>query len=592
MIPPRLTWLLPDPIEPPPVLTGFSPPVATLLARRGIRTDAEAAHFLNAGALDLPPVSLMTDADAALDRIDRAVTAGEQIAIWGDYDADGMTAVAVWVLALRRLGVEPIRYVPSRLAEGYGLSVEGLRSLAGRGVRLVVTCDCGVGNVAEVAVARELGMDVVVTDHHVPPAVLPEAVAVVDPHRADCRYPNPDLTGAGLAFRLASELLVRRGVAAPDLAALAAIGAIADVAPMTGESRAIVRLGLAQLATTTHPGLRGLVARAAEDPSRPTARDVGFGIVPRLNAAGRIADAELALDLLVATEPATAEALLAELETVHARRQELTRLAVTRARVLASATPGTQPLALRDDEWPAGLLGLVAGRLADELARPVAAATLVEAEVRGSVRAPADFDVSIGLDACAEHLAKRGGHAAAGGFSAAPEAWDAFVTAFAALPRPLPEDWPGALAQPNEVAIDLVLSGRHLDWPLLEEIEGLAPFGAAHGEPVLAITGLVVGEARRVGADGSHLSMRMRKGLETLDAIAFGLNPERPTPEPGLAVDLVATLESRTFEGEPRLQLRVLDYASADESPVRLRRRGAAVAGSAAPEGGVLPVAS
>jgi single-stranded-DNA-specific exonuclease len=576
MIPPRLTWLLPVPIE-PPSLAGFSPPVATLLARRGILTDEQAVHFLNAGAADLPPVALMTDAEAALGRIDRAVREGEPIAIWGDYDADGMTAVAVWVLALRRLGVDPVRYVPSRLAEGYGLSVRGLRSLAERGIRLVVTCDCGVGNVAEVATARELGIDVVVTDHHVPPAILPAAAAVVDPHRPDCAYPNPDLTGAGLAFRLATELLARRGVVASDLAALAAIGAIADVAPMTGESRAIVRLGLAELATTTHPGLRGLVARVAEDPTRPTARDVAFGIVPRINAPGRIADAELALDVLVATDPERAAGLLAELEAVHARRQELTREAVARAREMTDGIPGIHPLAVRDDTWPAGLLGLVAGRLADELARPVAAATLVEREVRGSIRAPADFDVTVALEACGAYLSKRGGHRAAGGFSADPSAWEGFVAAWQALPRPLPEGVEIAIGKPGDVPIDLVLPARYLDWSLLREIADLAPFGAGHPEPLLAVTGLTVGDARRVGALDSHLSFRLRKGHETLDAIVFGLDAERPTPEPGMALDVVGTLESRTLDGQPRLQLRLLDYASTEVSPIVGRRRAVPV---------------
>ncbi|HET9497734.1 MAG TPA: single-stranded-DNA-specific exonuclease RecJ [Candidatus Limnocylindria bacterium] len=573
MIRPRFDWLLPAPLDRLPTLTGFGAPVATLLVRRGIQTDAEAARFLNAGATDLPSLDQMTDAEAAIDRIERAVVEGESIAIWGDYDADGMTAVAIFVLALRHLGVEPIRYVPSRLAEGYGLSVEGLRSLAGRGVRLVVTCDCGVGNAAEVAVARELGMDVVVTDHHVPQGILPAAVAVVDPHRADCAYPNRDLTGAGLAYRLATALLARRGLEAPDLAALAAIGAIADVAPMTGESRAIVRMGLAELAATTHPGLRGLVARGADDPARPTARDVGFGIVPRLNAAGRIADAELALDLLVATDPAHAESLLAELEAVHERRRELTTVAIEGARGLAADLTGSGPLALRDDAWPAGLLGLVAGRLSDELARPVAAATLVESEVRGSIRAPADFDVAVALEAVGEHLAKRGGHAAAGGFSMAADRWDGFATAFGALPRPLPAGLMEAPLAADALPVDLVLPARYLGWSLLSEIGSLAPYGAGNAEPVLAVTGLIVGDARRVGVGAGHLSMRMRKGLETIDAIAFGVAADRETPEPGLALDLVGTLESRTLDGEPRLQLRVIDYATADASPLASRRR-------------------
>lgn len=572
MIEPRFAWLLPPPLEHPPLLAGFGAPVATLLARRGFWTDADLARFLNAGTADLAPLELMTDAMAALDRIDAAVLSREPIAIWGDYDADGMTAVAIWVLALRRLGVEPVRYVPSRLAEGYGLSIDGLRSLAGRGVRLVVTCDCGVGNRVEVQAARELGMDVVVTDHHIPPAVLPAAVAVVDPHRSDCAYPNPDLTGAGLAYRLATALLARQGLAGPDLAALAAIGTIADLAPMTGECRAIVRLGLAELAVTRHPGLRGLVARAREDPGPPTARDVGFGIVPRLNAAGRIADAELALDLLVEEDPNAAQARLAELEEVHLRRRELTTVAIDTARQLAAAAPGVGPLALRHDDWAPGLLGLIAGRLADELARPVAAAALLESEIRGSVRATPDFHVTLGLEACGAHLTKRGGHAAAGGFSALPEAWDAFAAAFSALPRPFPPDAAEVVARPGQLSVDLVLTARHVGWLLLGELAQLAPYGPGHEQPMLAVTGLTVGDARRVGAGADHLSIRLRRGAETIDGIAFSVGAERETPPAGAAIDVVATLEERTFEGEPRLQLRVLDYATADASPLAGRR--------------------
>ena len=244
MIAPRLEWLLPDPVAEPPAFAGFGRPVSTLLARRGFIGDVDLQAFLQAGAGALHDLSRMADAAVALDRIDLAVASGEPIAIWGDYDADGMTAIVVWVIALRRLGADPRRYVPSRLAEGYGLSEPGLRQLAADGVRLVITCDCGVSNGAEVEVARGLGIDVVITDHHLPPPVLPRAVAVVDPHRPDCAYPDPDLTGAGLSYKLAAALLSRHGQPTEGLAAVAAIGTIADMAPMTVESRAIVRLGL------------------------------------------------------------------------------------------------------------------------------------------------------------------------------------------------------------------------------------------------------------------------------------------------------------------------------------------------------------
>ncbi len=574
MIPPRLDWLLPEPVPEPPTFVGFGRPVATLLARRGFRDDAQLIAFLEAGAGALHDLSRMADADRALDRIDAAIAAGERIAIWGDYDADGMSAIAVWVLALRALGVEPVRYVPSRLAEGYGLSTGGLDRLRAAGVDLVITVDCGIVNLAEVEHANEIGLDVIVTDHHLPLASLPAAVAVVDPHRPDCAYPDPDLTGAGLSYKLASALLARRGLAVPDLAGVAAIGTVSDLAPMTGESRAIVRLGLAELAVTERAGLRALLARAAEHPEAPTARDLGFGIAPRINAAVRIAEAELAISLMIEEDPAAAERIADELEAVHLERRALTTTVVDQARALVAGNDDTNPLVIRGDDWAPGLLGLVASRLVDALARPVAVAALVGDEVRGSVRAPADFHVAAALEATAAHLLKRGGHAGAGGFSAHPAAWDAFVVAFSALPRP----WPGGdvpAERPGRVVVDLVLPAMHLGWSLADELDRLAPYGPGHVEPMLAVTGLRLADARRVGADGQHLAFRLRRGLEVIDAIAFGVGAEREIPDAGGSVDLLGTLERDTFQGLPRLRIRVVDFADASLSPLQQRRLAA-----------------
>jgi len=572
VIAPSLEWLLPEPLLDPPAFTGFGQPVSTMLGRRGFRDDDQLTRFLTAGAGALHDLSRMADAERALDRIDAALEEGERIAIWGDYDADGMTAIVVWVLALQRLGADPIRYVPSRLAEGYGLSASGLRALAAKGVGLVVTCDCGVSNAAEVEVARSLGIDVVITDHHLPPAVLPRAIAVVDPHRPDCAYPDPDLTGAGLSYKLAAALLARHGASTEGLAAIAAIGTVADMAPMTGESRAIVRLGLDELAGTSHAGLRALLARSCEAPGQPTARDLGFGLIPRINAAGRIADAELAMALLLERDAARAEVLANELEVIHEQRREMTKVAVETALLLAAETPGDAPLVVRDDAWVPGLLGLIAGRLADSLARPVVAAALVGEEVRGSVRAPSDFHAAAALEACNEHLLKRGGHAGAGGFSLAPAAWDSFVAAFVVLGRPFPAATGGEPQRPGRVPIDLVLHARHVNWALAGELERLAPYGPGHVEPVLAVTGMRVAAVRRVGAREAHASFRMRRGIETFDAIAFGLDAGRALPEPGCELDLVGTLERDSFGGLPRLRLRVLDYAEAGASPLLARR--------------------
>jgi single-stranded-DNA-specific exonuclease len=471
--------------------------------------------------------------------------------------------------------VEPLRHVPSRLAEGYGLSRGGLERLRAAGASLVITCDCGVANAVEVEQAREIGLDVIVTDHHLPSGELPRAVAVVDPHRPDCAYPDPDLTGAGLAFKLASALLERRGCATADLAGVAAIGTVADMAPMTGESRAIVRLGLAELAGTSRAGLRALLARAAELPTEPTARDLAYAVAPRINAAGRIAEAELAMSLLLEEDPAAAERIADELEAVHLERRALTTRTVEQAMAAAAEIAGDGPICLRNDGWPPGVLGLVATRLVESLGRPVAVAAAVEGELRGSVRAPTDFHVALALEACAPLLLKRGGHPAAGGFSLRADGWDAFVAAFSALPRPFPAD-PGLAPQRSlALTIDLVLPAVHLGWPLADELQSLAPFGPGHVEPLLAVTGLHVAEARRVGASSDHLALRMRRGPEIFDAIAFGTPADRPIPEAGTALDLVGTLERDLFQGLPRLRLRVLDYADRDASPLAARRRDA-----------------
>jgi single-stranded-DNA-specific exonuclease len=574
VIGPRLEWHLPEPLLDPPAFTGFGRPVSTLLARRGFRDDAQLAAFLNAGQEALHDVSLMADADVALARLECALDQGERIAIWGDYDADGMTAVVVWSIALRALGAEAIRHVPSRLAEGYGLSNGGLERLAAAGVTLVVTCDCGVVNVAEVAHARSLGVDVIVTDHHLPAGDLPQAVAVVDPHRLDCAYPDPDLTGAGLAYKLATALLARRGAAASDLAGMGAIGTVADLAPMTGESRAIVRLGLAELAATRRAGLRTLLARSCDSPGQVTARDLAYNVAPRINAAGRIAEAELAITLLLEEDPAAAERQADELEDVHRQRRDLTSSAVAEARTMVEGLEGTGPIALRNEAWAPGIVGLIAGRLADALERPVAVAAPAGDELRGSVRGPVDFHAAAALEACAAHLTKRGGHAAAGGFSVAPDNWDRFLSAFQALPRPFPPS-AATVAPAGRITIDLVLPAAHLGWELVGQIERLAPFGPGHVEPLLAVTGLRVGDARRVGPDGRHLALRMLRGAETFDAIGFGTPSERPLPEEGSLVDLVGTLERDTFQGEPRMRLRVVDFAASSLSPLAARREAA-----------------
>jgi single-stranded-DNA-specific exonuclease len=295
-------------------------------------------------------------------------------------------------------------------------------------------------------------------------------------------------------------------------------------------------------------------------------------VAPRINAAGRIADAELAISLLLEEDAERAERLAAELEAVNEERRAMTATAVTDARAMVAGVAGDGPIALRKDEWAPGVLGLIASRLVELLGRPVAVASRIDEELRGSVRAPSDFHVGMALEACAALLIKRGGHPAAGGFSLAVDDWEAFALAFGALSRPLPPDPGRSIERAGRLSVDLVVPASYVGWPLAEELASLAPFGPGNVEPLLAVTGLRVIEARRVGAAGDHLSLRMRRGIEVLDAIAFGVPPERPIPEPGELVDLAGTLERDLFGGVPRLRLRVADYADAAASPLAARR--------------------
>src|SRR5439155_16626397 len=312
-----------------------------------------------------------------------------------------------------------------------------------------------------------------------------------------------------------------RGLWVAALAGVAALGPGAALGPMTGASRAIVRAGREELAASGRAGLRALLARSASDPAHPTARDLGFSIAPRINAAGRIAEAELALQLLVSNDPEEAARLADELDAVHVRRRELTGTALEEARALADGQAGDGTLLLRQDAWAPGLIGLVAGRLADQLARPVGVVCAVGEELRGSVRAPTDFHVAAALEACAGLLTKRGGHAAAGGFSLLEANWPAFADAFGTLPRPYPPGRAAHAERAGELVIHLVLPSSRLDWSLAAQLERLLPYGPGNAEPVLAVTGMRVAQARRVGASEAHIAFRMRRGLEAFDAVAF-----------------------------------------------------------------------
>ncbi|MFN8621762.1 MAG: single-stranded-DNA-specific exonuclease RecJ [Chloroflexota bacterium] len=536
---------------------GLSPWLVRVLSRRGPVTPASlAARFDDPGA-GLNDPRLLPDADALLRRVAQAVAAREKVLVFGDFDADGLTGLSILVLALRARGLDAEPYVPSRTEEGHGVSRAAIARAAADGRTLILTADCGSTSLAEIAEARAQGIDTIVTDHHSLPPVLPEAVAVVNPHRADAVYPDDRLSGAGVAFKVAQLLLADRP-GGPELALgmadLAAIGSIADVVPLEGENRAITRLGLRLLATGVRPGLRALLGSAGVDPARVDQETVSFTLAPRINALGRVGHAEAAARLLLADDPDEIARLTAEVEAANMLRREQTAEAIAEARArVAADAPGEGVLVL-SGPWPVGIIGLVAGRLAEEHGRPAVIVSTAVVPWRASARSAGGFDLAAAFASCGHLLERHGGHPAAAGCHVAPEHFEAFKAALLAM------DLEGGTATRRPtLTLDLVARAESVDYVLFRDLAPLEREGDA--PPLLGVAGLTVRRARQ--ANGGHTQLTLQKGMDVVDAICFGRTDLAETLRPGDAVDVVARLASRTFQGVETLQLEIRDVAPA-----------------------------
>jgi single-stranded-DNA-specific exonuclease len=594
MITARHRWVFPDPVRLDPTFRaaardmGLGTFAAAVLARRGIDDVVQLAEFLGPAIAALHDPHLLPDAELLVERVRRARANAERVMVFGDFDADGLMGLAQLVLALRRLGIDTLPYVPSRLEEGHGLSMASVETAAAEGVTLIITVDTGSTSLVEVAAARERGIDVAITDHHHLPDVLPGAVALVNPHRADSVYPDDSLSGSGVAFTVARLLLgdlVAAEAEALLLADLATIGTVSDVVTMLGENRAIARLGLELMRTDPRPGIAALLARAGVRPGTADLETVGFVLAPRLNAAGRVGEALDAANLLLAGTPEQAEALATSLEANNTTRRDLMRTAIAEARAGlglpdASAAPGQQPLPgaettpsdvqvaggpdapalLVRGPWSVGIIGLVAGRLADETGKPAVIGTVIGDVVRASCRGDGRINLAHALDACDDLLIRHGGHAAAAGFELPVERWDAFAERFLAI---------AAAARPDDdrppLAVDLALPSGYVDYSLYRDLARLAPCGPGNAVPLVAVLGLTVARVR--AANGGHTQLVLRRERDVLDGIAFGRADLALGLSEGDRVDVVARLSSRTFGGLETLQLEVRDVAPSGSHP-------------------------
>jgi single-stranded-DNA-specific exonuclease len=546
---PQRRWLLPD-IRSVDAPDGIPPLVARILAARGLAT-SEMADFLAARAVEGGPP--MTDLDRSVQRLRRALAARERIVVYGDYDVDGITGSAILVRAFRQLGVAVAAYIPDRYEEGYGLNAQAIRKLAGDGAKVIVSVDCGVTAVREAELALELGVDLIVTDHHHPPATIPNAYSVVNPRRAGDTSIDNDLAGAGVALVLARSLLGDLGYALreDELLQLVALATVADVVPLRAANRALTRKGLEALNRAPLTGVRALVERAGLKLGRVNAGDIGYVLGPRLNAAGRIADAEEALRLLLTEDADEAKSLADVLEARNSERQDLTRQVVKAARERALERPDAWATVVADAEWPAGIVGLAASRLVEDHGRPAVVIAITGEEGKGSCRSISSVHIAEALDECDDLLIKHGGHAMAAGFSVARELLPAFTERLDEVVRRRL----GGVRPVPTLRVDAEIEAEALTARLALELADLEPCGAGNPRPHLLVRNVRVHSIRQVGADADHLRCKITLGRFTFDAMAFRRGDHADAMSDAGAVDAVVTVGAG-LRGFVELELR------------------------------------
>lgn len=561
-------WQIAEP-APEPYLARFPdlhPLVAQALYNRGLTDAAEAEAFLEGRPGPDDPFRLH-GMDRAVERLRRALRKEEPIAVYGDFDADGVTATALLVLALRALGGQILPYIPHRVDEGYGLNKSALAELAAQGMQVVVTVDCGIRFPTEIAYARQQGMDVIVTDHHLAGEDQPDAVAVVNPHQPGCPYTYKDLAGVGLAYKLAQALLrvnqqvpirAKTDLREEDLLDLVALGTVADLAPLTGENRFLVIQGLERLNREPRPGIAALMHQAGLRSGQVDATTIGYTLGPRLNAAGRVAHAKIAYQLLTAEYPEEAKRLAERLDSLNQERQRLTAEAQERAREIACTQEAGQPLLfIADPRFPAGVVGLVASRLVEEFYRPAVIVEVGQEESRGSARSIPELHITHALDGCADLLIQHGGHAAAAGFTVRTADLPRLKARLLTLAA---EALEGKDLTPT-LHVDAEVPLQEMNWSLWEALQQLRPFGEGNPEPLFASRDVRVRHYRAVGRENAHLKLFLSDGQSVWDGIAFRQGgwanrlPHR--------VDVAYHLQRNEWNGEVRLQLNVQDIQPA-----------------------------
>lgn len=539
-------------------------PLCRLLAGRGLADIDGAKVYLRPRLDQLHDPCLMLDLERAAERLDRAVANGEQVLIHGDYDVDGMCSTTLMTRTLRMLGGRVTPFIPRRIEDGYDLGPAGVEAALQVGARVVLTCDCGTSAHEPVRALQDAGVDVIISDHHLPSSgALPAAFAILNPKRPGCTSPDHDLAAVGVAFKLALALVRRRGGnenAVYRMLDLVALATIADIAPLRGENRVLARYGLKMLNETQNVGLRALVRAAGLGGKPITAGRVGFILAPRLNAVGRLGHAIRGVELLLSEDEHEANATARDFEELNARRQEVDRATLVRARELLSTfdLDETYGIVLAEEGWHPGVIGIVASRIVEEFGRPTVLVSLDGPYGKGSGRSIPAFDLHAGLSQCRDVLARFGGHRSAAGITVARERLAEFAERFNAVAREqlTPDDLV------PELRTDLDVSLGELTLQLESLLRHIEPCGIGNPSPVLVARQVTVAApARVVGREQEHLKLRLVDGSGAqIEALGWGMSARAGEVEQGTVLDVAFRLESDEWNGERRLQARLADF--------------------------------
>ena len=543
-----------------------------LLRVRGICTQRDAEVFLTRNGSLYDPLDKsrgMKGMMQAVQMILKAVDTGKKIAVYGDYDVDGITASCILVQLLRKIGApDTISYIPDRFEEGYGLNKDALKTLAGQGIDLVITVDCGIRSTEEALYAHELGMQIIISDHHEPGEEIPEADVVICAKQPGDPYPEKNLAGVGVAYKIAEAVLEaspRPGMEARDWVDLAAVGTVADIVPMSEENRALVKDGLRRLRNQPRPAIQALAEVGGFRTAEISTQTIGFGIAPRLNAPGRLDTASLSFDLLMCDKFNEARILAAEVNKKNEDRRELAAMIQKKAAEGLSRENVPSIICSRDPEFNMGIVGLGAARLTEAFYRPAIIGAQGETETRASCRSIDEFSMIEALDelneSCPGLLKKYGGHWKAAGLTVSNEDWDEFT---ARITEIADRKLAGIQLVPTK-RYDMELTTAYADVNLVDQLEQLEPLGEGNPEPLFVFRNLKVQWAKRIGKDGTHLKMSIAgSDGRTIDAVAFGQAEWCDWLKDHDRVDVLCLLEKNTYRDETKLQLRVIDLRQPD----------------------------